>query len=49
MQKTIKLAYNVLIIANGVLLLLGVYETEPFLGILAALYGVNKIVAPIVK
>ena len=49
MQKTINLVYNVLVVANGVLLLLGVYEVVPFLAILTILYGANKIIAPIVK
>jgi len=49
MKKTINLVYNVLIVANGVLLLLGVYEVAPFLAILTILYGVNKLITPIVK
>lgn len=49
MKTTINLVYNVLIVANGVLLILGVYEVAPFLGILVALYGANKIITPIVK
>lgn len=49
MKTTIKLVYNVLVVANGVLLLLGVYEIAPFLAILAILYGANKIITPVVK
>lgn len=49
MKTTIKLVYNVLVAANGVLLLLGVYEIAPFLAILAILYGANKLITPVVK
>jgi len=49
MQKTINLLYNVLVVANGVLLLLGVYEIAQFLAILTILYGANKLVTPVVK
>lgn len=48
-MKTIKLAYNALVVANGVLLILGIYEIAPFLGILAILYGANKLITPVVK
>jgi len=38
-----------LIGANGVLLLLGVYEIAPFVGILAILYAASKLITPTVK
>lgn len=49
MQKTVKLAYNVLIGINGVLLLFGVYGIIPFIGILAILYAVSKLVPTTTK
>ena len=49
MKTTTKLVYNILIGANGVLLLLGVYDVAPFLGILAILYAANKLITPVVK
>jgi len=44
MKNTIELVYNILIGANGVLFLLGIYDVAPFLGILAVLYAVNKLI-----
>ena len=49
MKTTVNLVYNILIGANGVLLLLGVYEIAPFLGILAILYAASKLITPVVK
>jgi len=44
MKKIINLAYNTLIGVNGILLLLGVYEVAVFLGILAILYSVSRLI-----
>ena len=44
MKKIIGLAYNALIGVNGILLLLGVYEVAVFLGILAILYSVSRLI-----
>lgn len=44
MKKIIGLAYNTLIGVNGILLLLGVYEVAVFLGILAILYSVSRLI-----
>lgn len=44
MKNITELVYNILVGANGLLLLLGVYEIGTFLGILAILYAINKLI-----